>query len=276
MPFTQTNLTQLWTLIRGANVVRKTTWDQPINYTFDGNLYTPAAMQPTRFEEQLELSPNQLELSIDLTATGITESALTAGTWDRARLIIQVIDRSNLALAPKRKWQGILSRSDVVNGQLARSEFLSISHLFTQPIGQLYSPLCRVKRYGDTECGKDITSETFTGAVTSITNQRAFRIDVATPGAEENYFQYGTLLFTSGDNVDLELEVKTSVDNAGTHTDVTIVQDFPFIIELGDTISIVRGCNREFETCIARGQVERFRGEPNIPGVYKLLRRFPE
>lgn len=262
--------------MRGANVVRRTTWDQPFTYTFDGNLYTPAPLQPSQFDEQLELSPNQIELNIDLTTTGITESALVAGTWDRARLIIQVVDLSNLSAAPKRKWQGWLAKSDVVNGQLARAEFLSISHLFSQTIGHLYGPLCRVERYGDEECGKDITAETFTGTITNIVNNHSFTIDVATPDAEENYFQYGTFLFTSGDNVDLELEVKTSIDNGGTQTDVMIVQDFPFTVEEGDEITIVRGCNREFETCIARGQVLRYRAEPNIPGIYKITRRFPE
>jgi uncharacterized phage protein (TIGR02218 family) len=276
MPFTQTNYTQLWTLTRGANVVRRTTWDQPITYTFDGLLYVPAPLQPSQFDEQVDLSANQLELNIDLAETGISESSLVAGTWDRARLKIQVVDMTNLAAAPVRKWQGYLARADVINGQLARTEFLSIAHLFAQPIGQLYSPLCRVLRYGDTQCGKDVSAETFTGAVTDVTSNGEFRIDVATPGAEENYFQYGPILFTSGDNVDLELEVKSSADNGGTHTDLVIVQDFPFAVEVGDEITIIRGCNREFETCIARGNATRFRGEPNIPGIYKLTRRFPD
>lgn len=252
--------------------MRRTTFDQTLK--FGGNTFTPAPLEPSTFDEQIDLSPNQMELLIDLGATGISEAALTAGTWDRARLLIQVVDYTNLAAPYVRKWQGFLARGKVVNGQLARAEFLSISNLLAQRIGHLYSPTCRVRRYGDAECGKDVTAETFTGEVISpVTDGANFRVDVTQ--AVANYFQFGVLEFTSGANQGLELEIKTSTPT-GSDTNVVMVAEFPLTVAIGDEVTLIRGCDREYPTCVARNNGERFRGEPNIPGIYKLTRRFPD
>lgn len=267
-----TTLTQLWTLSKGANVIRRTTFDQPL--TYDGHLFAVAPLQPSRFDEQGDLSPNQLEMAINLDGSGITEAALMGHTWDRARLTIQAIDWTSLAAPPVRTWRGLIANAEVVQGQLARCEFLSLTHLLDQPIGDLYSSTCRVVEYGDAQCGKDVTAETFTGEVIAITDNRSFRVDVTQ--AEANYFQFGPCKFTSGLNASGDkLEIKSSAPNA-SNTDLVIVQEFPFAVQLGDEVEIIRGCNREFETCMARLNALRFRGEPGIPGLDKLLRRFPE
>jgi uncharacterized phage protein (TIGR02218 family) len=269
---TSTTLTQLWTLTAGANVIRRTTFDQTLTYM--SNTYATAPLQPSAFDEQGDLTPNQMEIAVDLTGSGITEAALVGTTWDRARLLIQVIDFLSLGAAPVRKWQGFLARADVQNGQLSRCEFLSISHLLNQPIGHLYSPTCRVAEYGDAECGKNIAAETFTGTVQTVTDSATFRVNVNQ--AVANYFQFGTCRFTSGANNGIDkFEIKTSAAN-GANTDLLIIQEFPFAVMVGDAVTIVRGCDREFATCKDRDNALRFRGEPDIPGLAKLFRRFPE
>lgn len=272
MSLTSTTLTQLWTLTRGSNVIRRTTFDQPI--IFGGNTFAVAPLQPSTFDEQTELVPNQIEIAINLDGSGITEAALMAKTWDRAKLLIQVVDWTNLGAGVFRQWRGKLHHGNVINGQLSRCEFLSLSHLLSQPIGDLYSPTCRVREYGDEQCGKDITAETFTGTVIDVVDGANFTIDVTQ--AEADYFQFGAFRFTSGLNADGDrLEVKTSTPD-GSNTVVELVQDFPFAVSEGDELVIIRGCNREFETCKARGNALRFRAEPGIPGLDKLLKRFPD
>src|ERR1051326_8640049 len=196
MSRTSTTLTQLWTLTRGSNVIRRTTFDQPITYS--GHLFAPAPLQPSTFDEHEDLTPNQLEISINLDGSGITEAALMAKTWDRARLTIQAIDYTNLLAAPVRTWRGFLARAAVLNGQLSRCEFLSTINLLSQPIGDLYSPTCRVVEYGDSQCGKDVTAETFTGSVIDVVDGSNFTVDITQ--AEANYFQYGPCKFTTGNN----------------------------------------------------------------------------
>src|ERR1051326_7012918 len=176
MSLTSTTLTQLWTLQRGSNVIRRTTFDQPL--TYGGHLFATAPLQPSSFDEHNDLSPGQIEISVNLEGSGITEAALMAKTWDRARLTIQAIDFTNLMAAPVRTWKGILHQAVVIQGQLSRCEFLSLEHLLTQPIGDLYSPTCRVIEYGDAQCGKDVTAETFTGTVVDVADGSSFTVDV--------------------------------------------------------------------------------------------------
>lgn len=253
-------------------MIRRTTFDQPL--TYGGHLFAVAPLQPSTFDEHADLTPNQIEISINLDGSGITEAALMAKTWDRARLLIQAIDYTNLVAAPVRIWRGFLHHADIINGQLSRCEFLAISHLLSQPIGFLYSPTCRVIEYGNTECGKDVTAETFTGAVTAVVDGSHFTVDITQ--AEANYFQFGPCRFTTGSNTGSDkLEIKSSIAD-GANTVLELVQDFAFTVEVGDQVELIRGCNREFATCKARLNAERFRGEQEIPGVDKLLKRFPE
>src|SRR4051812_29122866 len=121
MSLTRTTLTQLWTLTKGSNVIRRTTFDQPL--TYGGHLFAVAPLQPSSFDEHMDLTPNQIEISINLDGSGITEAALMARTWDRARLTIQAIDYTNLLAAPVRTWKGCLANAAVINGQLSRCEF---------------------------------------------------------------------------------------------------------------------------------------------------------
>jgi uncharacterized phage protein (TIGR02218 family) len=272
MSLTSTTLTQLWTLTKGSSVIRRTTFDQPLIY--GGHTYTVAPLQPSRFDEQIDLTPNQIEIAINLEGSGVTEAALMARTWDRARLQIQAVDWTNLMAAPVRTWRGELAQANVLNGQLGRCEFLSLTHLLSQSIGYLYSPTCDAEEYGGPRCGKDVSAETFTGTVISVVDGANFTIDVTQAVAD--YFQFGAFDFTSGLNAGGDrLEVKSSTPS-GANTIIELVQDFPFTVSAGDALTIVRGCNREFQTCIARGNALRFRGQPNIPGLDKLFKRFPE
>jgi uncharacterized phage protein (TIGR02218 family) len=272
MSLTSTTLTQLWTLTKGSSVIRRTTFDQPL--TYGGNLFAKAPLQPSSFDEHQDLTPGQIEISINLEGSGITEAALMGHTWDRARLLIQAIDYTNLVAAPVREWRGDLAHAVVINGQLSRCEFLSLLHRLSQPIGYLYSPTCDAEEYGGTRCGKDVSAETFTGTVTAVTDGSNFTVNITQAVAD--YFQFGPCRFTSGLNTGSDkLEIKNSTPS-GANTVLELVQDFPFTVSIGDAVELIRGCNREFATCIARGNATRFRGQPNIPGLDKLLKRFPE
>lgn len=272
MSLTRTTLTQLWTLTKGSSVIRRTTFDQPL--TYGGHLYAVAPLQPSMFDERTDLSANQMEIAINLEGSGITEAALMAKSWDQARLLIQAIDWTNLVAAPVRTWRGKLSHALVINGELSRCEFLSLLNQLNQPIGYLYSGTCDAEEYGGTRCGKDVSAETFTGVVSNVVDGANFTVDVNQ--AEADYFQFGPCRFTTGLNAGSDqLEIKSSTP-AGSTTVLELVMDFPFTVSLGDEVEIIRGCNREFETCKARLNATRFRGQPNIPGLDKLLRRFPD
>lgn len=80
------------------------------------------------------------------------------------------------------------------------------------------------------------------------------------------YFAYGNLTWTSGANEGLVSQVKTFAPGV-----VTLGLPPPNPIAVGDTYSIVAGCDKTFGRCQAYGNIIHFRGEPFIPGPDVLL-----
>ncbi|KVG33874.1 DUF2163 domain-containing protein [Burkholderia diffusa] len=82
------------------------------------------------------------------------------------------------------------------------------------------------------------------------------------------YFAYGSVTWTSGANLGLTGAVKTSA--VGT---VTLGMPMPNQIQVGDTYTIVAGCDKQLGTCRDRyNNVVHFRGEPYVPGPDTILR----
>jgi hypothetical protein len=82
------------------------------------------------------------------------------------------------------------------------------------------------------------------------------------------YFAYGQVTFTSGQNKGFVMDVKAFSPGV-----VTLAMTLPYPLAVGDTYSIVAGCDKLFGTCRDRwNNVVHFRGEPYIPGQDVILR----
>ena len=82
------------------------------------------------------------------------------------------------------------------------------------------------------------------------------------------YFAYGKVTWTSGANAGFAMDVKSFSPGV-----VMLAMAMPHAIAVGDTYSIVAGCDRLFGTCRDRWHnIIRFRGEPYIPGQDVVLR----
>jgi hypothetical protein len=82
------------------------------------------------------------------------------------------------------------------------------------------------------------------------------------------YFAYGTVKFLTGLNAGFSMDVKAFAPGV-----VTLTMTLPYPLTVGDTYSIVAGCDRLFGTCKARyNNVPNFRGEPYVPGQDVILR----
>ena len=102
---------------------------------------------------------------------------------------------------------------------------------------------------------------TVSGTVTGISSRAQFVDDTRTE--EEQFFKYGTLIFTSGLNEGREIEV---IDFSGDIRRFVMLEPFPFNIELGDEYTAVAGCDRSRSTCVDRfNNIENYRGFPDIP-----------
>jgi uncharacterized phage protein (TIGR02218 family) len=86
-------------------------------------------------------------------------------------------------------------------------------------------------------------------------------------GGGSGYFDHGLVTWTSGANVGRSMEIKAYVPGQ-----VTLQLPMPHAIAIGDTYSIVAGCDKTLPTCRDRfDNVVNMRAEPYIPGMDQLL-----
>lgn len=84
----------------------------------------------------------------------------------------------------------------------------------------------------------------------------------------QGYFSYGTLTWLTGANAHYKMEVRAS--SIGT---ITLALPMTYPIAIGDTYSVIAGCDKTAATCRTRfNNFVNFRGEPYIPGTDAILR----
>jgi uncharacterized phage protein (TIGR02218 family) len=156
-------------------------------------------------------------------------------------------------------------------GQAFVAELRGLADLLSQESGRLYTARCGAD-LGDSRCRIDLTNPAFrgTGAVSAVDGTSIF-VASGLDGFAERWFSLGRLLWSSGGNADLAIEIKEHRLAAG-QARLTLWQAMPEPIAVGDTFVVTAGCDKSFATCRARfANTDNFRGFPQIPGNDFLL-----
>lgn len=105
-------------------------------------------------------------------------------------------------------------------------------------------------------------------------------------GYPDDYMNFGAVVWETGDNADAIVgrttgrtaEIKDFVADDGITIEQTIRLYLPlsFDVQVGDKARVYPGCDKRFETCIAKfDNALNFRGEPHVPGIDFLV-AFPD
>lgn len=113
--------------------------------------------------------------------------------------------------------------------------------------------------------------------ISSSDSQQDFNItfdsygDTTTYSPDDGVFDYGLLTFLSGDNKGNSMDIhKQYKGQNGTR--IVLYLPMTGLIDIGDRITIIPGCDKELSTCIFKyGNKKNFRGEPFVPGQDKLF-----
>jgi uncharacterized phage protein (TIGR02218 family) len=185
--------------------------------------------------------------------------------FDYADVKIYAINRESTADGVIKIISGKLGEIHIVNDDTATIEFRSLTQLLTQGIGRVYSHECDAD-FGDTRCGVTLASYTYNGTITSVTNNQEFAASAL--GQSNDFFNYGLLSWTSGDNNGIDMEVK---DYAATGGLITLVSPMPFTVQVSDTFSVYQGCDKKQATCRDTfDNIINFRGFNEIPGMDQI------
>lgn len=137
-------------------------------------------------------------------------------------------------------------------------EFKGLDYLLKSKKNPLYSITCR-NDFGDERCGKSFTWDP--GTITEVSNQYLL-VKVGDIAAGPNYYNFGVVRFTSGDNVNVELEVEEWL--TGGWARLSFVTPYP--MQVGDGVMLRQDCDKFAQTCIAvHSNIINFNGEHLTP-----------
>jgi uncharacterized phage protein (TIGR02218 family) len=260
-----TTLTTCWKITRtDGEVFGFTEYDRDL--VISGVTYLArTGFSPTSVETQSKLAVDNLNANGILDSDIIQADELAAGKWDFAAVEIFLVNAKNVA-------QG---RDILVNGRLGevkvgstsfQAEVRGLANAFAQNHALSYQPGCRAQ-LGDAQCGVDLTPYTFTGTITSVSEDGLTIGD--TGRAEANgFFDFGKLTMNTGPSAGLSMEIKQY-----TTGEMRLQLELAFGIEVGDEYTIQAGCGKRYtEDCIGRfNNGINFRGEPHLPGMDKIM-----
>jgi uncharacterized phage protein (TIGR02218 family) len=258
-----TTIATCWKLTRRDEIIMGFT-DHDRDIVIDDITYQASTgFTPSAVANNSALSVDNLDVEGVIDSDTITEEDIQAGLYDFAQIEVFIVNYSDLT-------QGVLNLRTGWLGEIkfGRNKFVAevrgLMQNLAQGLGQLYSPSCRAK-LGDARCGIDIEDFTDEGSVTSVTDNQVFK---DTTREESNgWFDGGQITFTSGNNEGLSMEIKEF-----RNSQITLVLPMAYDLSVSDTYSIIAGCDKSFDTCIAKfGNAINFRGEPHVPGIDKML-----
>lgn len=239
--------------------------DHDRQLVFNGDAYTPlnsGDAGPVAASDKINV--DNMEVEIILNSDGIDEDELRNGFFDMAQIWVFWVNYEDLSMPEFKLFFGLLGEVEIID-DMAHVEVRSVAQLCQQEIGETISPDC-LADLGDDRCKVDLTSYTHSGTVTAVTSDTIFTDSGLTQIG--GYFDYGKVTWLTGDNAGLSMDVAAFAYGG----EVTLFEAMPANIQIGDTFTIVAGCDRKFATCKDRfSNVVNHRGFPHVPGTDKAL-----
>lgn len=241
----------------------------------DGNTYQPTGgWDATATDFKVNILSSGFEARGVLDSSMITEEDLRAGKYRDAKVTEHVVDarwswvsdiRTSIFWILRTRW----------DGERWMAEMTSLPRKLRQRASVVISRNCK-HTLGDSGCGIDLTPLTLTGKkVTAVFSARqSFKTDIA--GEYDDYFQYGKLTWTTGNNTGLSFMVQRSDLSFGK---MYLVEQTPYDIAVDDEFSIYPGCNRTAEHCQNKtdkdgekvfDNFDDFGGFPTVPGSDRI------
>jgi uncharacterized phage protein (TIGR02218 family) len=147
-----TTLATCWKITRtDGEVFGFTDHDQPL--TISGLEYKASSGYfRSAIANSSEASVDNLEVEGFLDDDSIAEVELRNGAFDYATVNIFIVNWADLGDGIIRMRYGIFGETTILSSGLFRIELRGLTQLFTQTVGDVYQPECRVD-LGDTKCG---------------------------------------------------------------------------------------------------------------------------
>lgn len=239
--------------------------DHDVEIEYGGDTYAPAGgFDASARQRQTGLKTQNLEIVGMLSSGAITEDDLRDGRYRNAKATETLVDW-------RYPWVGALAVNVywivevAFTGETWTAKLEGIQRHLLPRVGEVFSRNCRYD-LGDARCTVSLGPLTAAGTVSGVTSQRnTFNASGIT--ATANYYDYGKLTWTSGDNDGLSFDVKL---HSGASVELQL--DCPNDVQVGDTFNIIAGCDKLIDTCKTKfTNFVNYGGFPFIPGTERMM-----
>ncbi len=249
--------------------------------TYSGLTYlATSAVEASGVRNSLGRQLDTLDVQGLLQSSVLTDSDLLNGLYDGAEVSVFVVNwRSSPITERAILLTGTIGEVSFQDG-LWVAEFRPLSTRLTHQLGQLTSPTCRVKEWGDAECapggvlasGTNVSAFRHTGRAVTVVTSR-YQLTFGASAEATGYFNAGRVYMTSGLNSGLSREVKQHTLSAGAAV-IVLQEPFPRAVAVTNTATLEAGCDRTLAICRSRfNNALNHRGEPEIPTTQVALQR---
>jgi uncharacterized phage protein (TIGR02218 family) len=235
----------------------------------DGTLQvykSAASFKMTAIENQSGLAVSNLNIDAIISDDSLTDADLSAGRFKFARVDLLLAYWSNKGVVPfplKTTWIGAITMQDTS----FRADLRGIAQQLSQIFTDVTSVQCRYN-FCDTKCGLSQSTYATTYPITAMGLNDTFLFTPADFFASN--YTWGKAIWVTGNNAGLAMEIISHVSSK-----ITLFLDMPFPITTGDQVTLVRGCDKNYNTCQSYGNSRRFGGEPFTVGN-DMLSRYPD
>lgn len=262
-----TTLCTCWQITRRDGVSFYFT-DHDDDLVVSGNTYISAVgYQRTALSADPSLAIDNMEVTGIFDSETLVADDLRAGMFDFSEVHIFQVNWSDLTQGIMRLRRGYLGEITGLPSGIFQGELRGLVQRLTTKVGEVYSAECRAD-LGDARCKVILTSFTFAATVASVTDTRIFALTIGSPPTD-GYLDGGVLNWATGDNSGRSMEIKTWIQSGGA---ITLFVPMPRPVQIGDTCTVVAGCNKTLVHCRDKfNNVVNRRAEDYIPGTDAIL-----
>jgi len=264
-----TTLCRCWVLTRNDGAAQGFTDHDEDVALGDVSCRAGTGLSASEATQKLGLAVDGSEFSGALADDTLNEDDLAAGLYDAAQVELWLVDWSapDLRVLLAKGMLGEIKRE----GAAFTAEVRGLSQRLSEESGRLYTATCAAD-LGDTRCKIDLDDPAYrgNGTVAGLSATSSFGASGLDAFAD-GWFTAGKLTFTDGANAGLSVEVKSHSNDGAVS--LTLWQQMPQPIAVGDTFTVTAGCDKRFTTCHDRfNNIVNFRGFPHIPGNDFVIR----
>lgn len=258
-----TTLCHCWKITRSDGVTLGFT-DYDDQLSVDGLVYDAATgLSGSEAVSEAGLAAGTMDIVGVLSSGRIEEADLLGGRYDNAYVDVYLVDwQQPAAFVHLRR---MLIGEITLTGDSFRAEMRSVASLLNNATGRNFVRHCDAE-LGDGRCTFQLSAPDYqrSGTVTAFGDSTRFYAS-GLNGHSANWFSLGALTWTAGANSGTTQIVRSS--GAGTSAEIILRTAPSGTITVGDTFTVVAGCDKSFQTCCDKfSNSANFRGFPFMPG----------